>query len=238
MIRDTDRDWQHYGASEPFYGVLTHDKFLRENLTDQSLQEFWQSGREDMGRIWGELVHSFGERSPEIALDFGCGVGRLTRAMAEIARRAVGVDVSPDMIAEGLSHAPPNVELTDKLPDGPFDWINSYIVFQHVPPERGYALLEELLQRAADKCLLSVHFTLFKDARGLSDHGIDAIEFGTVDAGTIRPLIRKDRVHRMMMYDYDLTRIFAMLVAHRFTQVRLSHTDHAGAHGAVILAAR
>jgi SAM-dependent methyltransferase len=238
MSRDTDRDWQHYGAFEPYYGVLTHERFLRENLTDESLEEFWQAGRDDIRRIWGELVHAFGERSPTSALDFGCGVGRLTRAMAEIAEQATGVDVSPEMIAEGLSRAPANVHLTTSLPDGPFDWINSYIVFQHIPPQRGYQILDDLLRRAAQTCLLSVHFTFFKDARGLSDHGIDPILFGTVDDGTIRPLIPKDQGHRMMMYDYDLTRIFAMLVAHRFTQIQLSHTDHGGAHGAIILAAR
>jgi SAM-dependent methyltransferase len=238
MTRDTDRDWQHYGAFEPYYGVLTHERFLRENLTESALQEFWDAGRQDIGRIWAELVQAFGERRVNRALDFGCGVGRLTRAMAEIANRAVGVDVSPEMVAEGLSHAPANVELTTDLPDGPFDWINSYIVFQHIPPERGYGLLDELLQRAAESCLLSVHFTFFKDARGLNDHGIDPIRFGIIEGDSIRPLILKDRERRMMMFDYDLTRLFAMFVNHRFTQIRLSHTDHGGAHGAIILAAR
>ena len=171
MARETDDDWRHYGSFEPYYGVLTHDRFLKANLTEDALEEFWQTGQDDVQRLWAQLTQQFGHRAVQHALDFGCGVGRLTRAMAQIATNAVGVDVSPDMIAEGMIRLPPNVQLTTNLPDGPFDWINSYIVFQHIPPERGYELLEKLLSRAAQSCLISVHFTFFKDARGLSDHG-------------------------------------------------------------------
>ena len=141
-------------------------------------------------------------------------------------------------VAEGRKSAPANVELRNDLPDEQFDWINSYIVFQHILPERGYELLGNLLSRAADHCLLSVHFTFFKDGRGLNDHGIDAMRFGTWDGEVIRPIVRTSRERTMMMYDYDLTRIFAMLVAHGFGDVHLNHTDHAGAHGAWILATR
>lgn len=239
MVRDTDEDWKRYGEFEPYYGVLTHERFLRANLTPESLEEFWNSGRRDIERTWHELSRLFGERQPQLALDFGCGVGRLTRAMAEIAGNAVGIDVSPQMIAEGRSHAPSNVQLVTELTgDEKFDWINSYIVFQHIPPDRGYPLFESLLKRAADTCLLSVHFTFFKDGHALNDHGLDAIRFGTWDGEVIRPILRQEEDLRMMMYDYDLTRLFAMLLHHRFTDVHLSHTDHAGAQGAQLLAAR
>lgn len=237
--RDTDEDWLHYGEFEPYYGVLTHDRFLRANLTPEILAEFWQAGRNDVQWIWGELSRLFGPRSPQRALDFGCGVGRLTRAIAEIAAEAVGVDLSPEMIREGSLNAPQNLKLgTDLGEERGFDWINSYIVFQHIPPERGYIILEDLLERAANSCLLSLQFTFFKDGQALNDHGLDAIRFGTWDGEAIRPLVRADRQHKMMMYDYDLTRIYAMLVAHRFTDVHLSHTDHAGAQGACIFSAR
>jgi SAM-dependent methyltransferase len=237
-MRDTDEDWLHYGTFEPYYGVLTHDRFLRANLTSEALEEFWQAGRDDVRSIWSQLTRLFGERRPELALDFGCGVGRLTRAMSEISARAVGVDISPEMIAEGRAHAPANVELTTELPAGPFDWINSFIVFQHIPPARGYDLFASLLNRAAASAFVSVHLTFFKDARGLNDHGIDEMRFATWDGEVIRPVIRNERDRKMMMYDYDLNRIFGMLIDHRFTDIHLSHTDHAGVHGAIIYAAR
>ena len=48
MARDTDQDWLEYGEFEPYYGVLTHERFLRANLTPDVLEEFWQSGRENV----------------------------------------------------------------------------------------------------------------------------------------------------------------------------------------------
>jgi len=39
------------------------------------------------------------------ALDFGCGPGRVTRALAAWFDESVGVDVSPVMIAEALKGA-------------------------------------------------------------------------------------------------------------------------------------
>lgn len=237
-MRDTDQDWQHYGEFEPYFGVLSHERFLRANLTPEVLEEFWQTGRADISATWKSLIRLFGDRRVRTALDFGCGVGRLTRAIAEIADHAVGVDVSPAMIAEGKVHSLPNIEFTNELPSGPFDWINSHIVFQHIPPERGLCLFETLLDRAAQTALISVHFTFFKDGQALSNHGIDAIRFGTWDGEVIKPIIRNETSRKMMMYDYDLNQIYAMLIARDFTDVHLSHTNHAGAHGAVIYAAR
>lgn len=39
-------------------------------------------------------------RERGVALDFGCGVGRLTRALAAFFDRATGVDISSSMIEE------------------------------------------------------------------------------------------------------------------------------------------
>ncbi len=237
-MRDTDQDWKHYGELEPYYGVLTHERFLRANLTPEVLEEFWQTGRDDISITWNNLVRLFGERPIRSALDFGCGVGRLTRAIGEIADNAVGVDVSPAMIAEGQEHSLPNVEFTTELPSGPFDWINSSIVFQHIPPKRGLVFFKDLLDRADESAFLSIHFTFFKDGRALNSHGIEAIQFGTWDGEVIRPTLMKETEQRMMMYDYDLNKIYAMLIANNFTDVHLTHTDHAGARGAVIYAGR
>ena len=34
-MRDTDNDWQIMGENEPYFGVLSHERFLRRNLTDE-----------------------------------------------------------------------------------------------------------------------------------------------------------------------------------------------------------
>jgi SAM-dependent methyltransferase len=238
VMRDTDEDWVLYGQFEPYYGVLTHDRFLRANITPEARDEFWNSGRVDIARIMGEITRLFGKRDFKNALDFGCGVGRLVHGIADIADRVVGIDVSSPMIEEASLHAPCNAVFMRHLPDDAFDWINSYIVFQHIPPDRGYQILEDLLERAAEQCVLSLHFTLFKDDRALNSQGISRIRFGTTQDGACHPLVRHKLGRFMEMYDYDLTMLFGLLVAHRFNNVYLEHTDHGGAHGATIYAAR
>jgi len=238
-MRDTDRDWQHYGAFEPYYGVLTHERFLRANLTPETLEEFWASGRVTVQHVWSMMERLFGYPRPRSALDFGCGVGRLTHGMCDLADEVIGLDVSTAMVREAERHGRDNARFVTDLPDCRFDWINSFIVFQHIPPSRGYDLLEQLLRGAADTCLLSLHFTFFKDAQCLSDHALSATRFGTWDGQTMRPIlpiIADDAM--MMMYDYDLTKLYAILLHHRFTKIYLDHTDHGGAQGAIILAAR
>ena len=43
-MKNTDHEWEKFGATEPYFGVLTHDQFRRRNLTDQSRAEFFATG--------------------------------------------------------------------------------------------------------------------------------------------------------------------------------------------------
>ena len=74
------------------------------------------------------------------ALDFGCGVGRLTQPLAQHFASCVGVDISPQMIqkAESLNryaHCRYVTNSDTRLPfaDASFSFIYSNIVLLHVP---------------------------------------------------------------------------------------------------------
>jgi SAM-dependent methyltransferase len=78
------------------------------------------------------------------ALDFGCGVGRLTRALGRRFDRAVGVDISEVMVARAsrLNRQVPACEFRLNLaPDlaqletGSFDFVYSSFVLQHLPSQ-------------------------------------------------------------------------------------------------------
>ena len=47
-MKDTDTDWAMLGEGEPFFGVLSAPRFLRANITPETLEEFWETGRADM----------------------------------------------------------------------------------------------------------------------------------------------------------------------------------------------
>jgi SAM-dependent methyltransferase len=118
---------------------------------NQSTASFFASGRREIART---LRRSRSRRLPrrrDAALDFGCGVGRLTQAMAGRFERAVGVDVSATMIETArkldrrercefvLNEAPS----LDRFEDRSFDFVYSNIVLQHMPSELGVVYVGE-----------------------------------------------------------------------------------------------
>ena len=216
MMRDTDADWKVWGAAEPFFGVLSHDRFRRENLTPEALDEFWRTGVDEAVRLEEVLTRFFGPFPKATALDFGCGVGRLTRGMAAFCGEVVGLDVSPGMLAEAVKDAPENTTFVTELRDGQtFDWVNSIIVFQHIPPSRGYRILDDLLQRVNVGGAISLHIT-----------------FATTPTDPDAP------VGSMSMFSYDLSRIVSMLALRGYRLNLMQHTDHGREEGVIIYGRR
>jgi SAM-dependent methyltransferase len=75
-----------------------------------------------------------------VALDFGCGVGRLTQSLARRFQSCVGIDISQEMITRAnalnhYGHCRYVVSTTPQLPfaDESFSFLYSNIVLQHVP---------------------------------------------------------------------------------------------------------
>jgi SAM-dependent methyltransferase len=168
---DTDLDWQRYGKEDPYYAVLSAEKYRREHLDEQTLEEFFKSGRENIDFIL-EVVRTQLDPSyrPVRALDFGCGVGRLVTALSAQAASVVGVDVSPAMLQEARKNCAArglqNVEFVEGDEDlsrveGQFDLITSYIVFQHIPVARGEVLFRKLIDRLQEGGVAAIHFTYY-----------------------------------------------------------------------------
>ena len=233
-MKDTDADWAMLGEGEPFYGVLSDPRFLRANITPAALEEFWQTGRNELNGYRQLIRTHFGDFSDASALDFGCGVGRLTRAMGEMCQQATGLDISPGMLVEARRHAPANVNYVSELGDETFDWLNSIIVFQHIPPQRGYRLLDDLLARVNPGGALSLHVTLFKDETFLT-YLWPSLRRGQWDGDRFVSFnhVQGD-VGGMEMYDYDMSRIIEMTSRHGFHNLIIQHTNHGGCHGVIM----
>ena len=250
--RDTDADWRHIGGTHPFWGVLTSPEFRQEALDEAALDHFYASGRSDISGFVDLIRHHTG-RSPPFgrSLDVGCGTGRLTEAMLERSDTVMGYDISPGMLEEARrrSGLPTYVET---LPEGPFDWINSYIVFQHIPPARGYALLDEALDRLAPGGVTSLHFTV---ARHIEPPEPAPPEAAPVEQ-KIRawPWTRKRRFEvtspaypaqgeeqplgSVSMYDYSLDLLADSFRRHDVQDLGLSFVEHCGHYGYVMVGMR
>ena len=231
--RDTDADWRELGQSQPYWGVLSHPDFRTENITPEGIETFYESGKPYIDEIVGKLEQATGSKPSGRALDFGCGVGRLAEAMTEHAREVVGLDVSPGMLALARARGG-KATYVDRAPDGPFDWINSFIVLQHIPPERGEAILRDLLTRLAPGGAVSLQLTVWRDAR---HQWPQATGWRKLVHGSryLQRWASRLPVGQILMYDYDLSRIVRLLNQAGIEEMKLVSTDHDGHRGVIIL---
>lgn len=236
----TDRDWQELGDRDPFWAVLTNPQFRAERMDSEARATFFASGRHDIAHFH-DLLQRHAGAPPRFqrALDFGCGVGRLLIPLSELAERAAGVDVAASMRALCKQHliefGRDNASIHGAIAEaaaaeGPFDWINSLIVLQHIPPQRGYGLIAELAAALAPGGWLSLHVTSFDMGRPSLPPSWRALA-GRFLQG--RPL-----THLVQMFQYDLDRVLHILWQAGVRDVWLSATDHGGARGHVVCGRR
>lgn len=164
---DSDADWEHLAANDPYWAVITQDRFRKTALTEDARVEFFASGERFVE--WAlTLVNSriATDFAPRRALDFGCGVGRLLLPLSKRCDQVVGVDVSQSMLDEAARQLEAsrrtNVELVvgdDDLSgvSGPFDLITSYIVLQHIQPARGQKIVGRLVDLLGDRGVGVIH---------------------------------------------------------------------------------
>jgi len=159
-VENTDEAWEYYGRTDPYYGVLTNEAFSRENFDAEARAKFFKSGEQYIGLVLDTIrEHLVADFEPKAALDFGCGVGRLSLPFARLCERVVGVDISESMLSEARRNARSagceNIEFVrsdDELSQvsGSFDLVNSFITFQHIPWRRGRLILRQILGHLAD----------------------------------------------------------------------------------------
>lgn len=144
--------WEDAARKDPLWAILS-DPAKRNRAWD--LDEFFETGRREIARLFTDLRALRYSLRPGDALDFGCGVGRLTQALAPSFQRVTGVDVSPTMIrlAERLNRFPDRVRYVVNtrpdlvvLPAMSFDFIYSDIALQHIPPDQSRAYIAEFLR--------------------------------------------------------------------------------------------
>ena len=144
-------DWNALAKRDALWAILT-DGSKADGGWD--VAEFFETGEIELATVMGCL----GEvgclpDAAGAALDFGCGVGRLTQAMARRFAASVGVDISEEMIrrAEALNQYPHCSYLTtvaEQLPfaDESFAFVYSNIVLQHVPRRFAMRYLREFVR--------------------------------------------------------------------------------------------
>jgi 2-polyprenyl-3-methyl-5-hydroxy-6-metoxy-1,4-benzoquinol methylase len=146
------RDWDDLATVDPLWAVLSADE---KRNGGWRLDEFFATGEAEVERILATAEELGRPTRRGQALDFGCGVGRLTRALAEHFAEVMGVDISDSMVeqARRLNADAENAvfEVVDEPPGGPFDLVVSNLVLQHLPNQALARVYIRRLIAAADR---------------------------------------------------------------------------------------
>jgi SAM-dependent methyltransferase len=149
--------WDQLAVSDPLWTILP------ERKGGWDAQEFMATGEREIEGVLDHIASLGIQLNRHRALDFGCGVGRLTQALAKRFDEACGVDISPVMVEQAVRRNQHgnrcrymvNVsEVLVGLEDARFDLVYSSLTLMHIEPAliRGY--LAELLRVLAPDGLL------------------------------------------------------------------------------------
>ena len=141
--------WENLAKLDPYWSVLS-DSDKIDNGWD--LITFYSTGKMQIEKILTLLKENGIKIRANCALDYGCGVGRLSEALAGIFLQVIGVDFSQNMINLAEAH---NVfhNLTYKRVNGrdllefsdkTFDLVISLITLQHTIPKIQYNIIREM----------------------------------------------------------------------------------------------
>jgi SAM-dependent methyltransferase len=128
--------WDQRAREDAFYFVDNRIKY--KDPAEEA--RFWEMGHEDLDRLLGAVDVSL---EPDwLVVEIGCGVGRLTRVIADRAASVKALDVSAEMlaIARNENSSLANVEWIHGdgvslagIGNGVADAAVSHVVFQHIP---------------------------------------------------------------------------------------------------------
>jgi SAM-dependent methyltransferase len=136
-IKNFQKQWNALGTSDPMWAVLT-DPAKKGNRWDRD--EFFASGVRQVEAIGQRLKKLKIDFPSGTAIDFGCGLGRLTQALCPHFEKCIGIDLSESMVQKAreynqfpdkcayLVNAEPDLR---QIPDASADFILSLIALQH-----------------------------------------------------------------------------------------------------------
>lgn len=159
-LRQLRDDWTRLGAEDPLWAVYVAPG-TRGGRWD--VERFFALGRAEVARAWAGLEALGLNPGRGRALDFGCGVGRLSAALAAYVDEVIGVDIAESMLAQARRLDRSRYQAGDQargrcrfvlndatdlgfLDDGSIDVVYSSLVLQHMPARLAGGYLREFVR--------------------------------------------------------------------------------------------
>ena len=151
-VEAVGRDWQRLGSDDPPWAVYVAPG-TRGGGWD--VEELLRTGRTEVDAVLADLAARGLTHGSRSVLDFGCGVGRLSNALARHFDHVIAVDVAPSMLerARALDRSGGRIDFLRNphpdlrgVPDACVDLAYSSLVLQHLPRAAALVYLRELVR--------------------------------------------------------------------------------------------
>jgi len=157
------RDWEEMANVDPLWAILSDPE---KRFRHWDLDDFLRTGETEISNLMESAKHVGLPKQRRYAIDFGCGVGRLTRAMRNYFPECHGVDISASML-EMARKLTPECDFRqagdlNSFSDGSIDLIYSSMVLQHQPDRKHVAgLIADMVRVLAPGGLLVFQMPLY-----------------------------------------------------------------------------
>jgi SAM-dependent methyltransferase len=163
--------WSEQGTYNPWWAVVTHDEFNGMDIPTEKQLKFYTTGVETLEQMLPQLqalgYMSSDKMAKSDALDFGCGLGRMSNALISAGFKKVKcVDQAKSMLdtakdsltklagqgvvakdaANRIEFVQSGPDLLCKVAPGSVDFVHSIITLQHMKPQLQTAYIEQLCE--------------------------------------------------------------------------------------------
>lgn len=159
-LKDLQKNWDRLGAKDALWSALTHSGKRGKKW---NVDEFFATGVKEVKEVFAH-AKALGIKVYLVkALDFGCGVGRVTQALSKYFDEVHGVDIAPSMIEHAKQHNSYPYKCTYHVykeadlklfKDDSFSFIYSNITLQHIIPPYTKRYIKEFTRILAPGGLL------------------------------------------------------------------------------------
>jgi len=150
-LKTLGNNWNKLASANPMSSILVDNSISNKKWSEEV---FFSTGFFEVQDLISTMHHNHIECKKDRALDFGCGIGRLTQALANEFTEVVGVDIAPQMIETAiklskLKNCSFKLNISADLrifESNTFDFIYSNIVLQHIRPTYIFKFIKEMFR--------------------------------------------------------------------------------------------
>lgn len=231
-LSQTKKHWEKFARTDPLWAVLTVPG-TKGNRWD--IEEFFRTGEVSVDAELQGVREFHPALRGGTALDFGCGVGRLSQALARHFQQVTGVDISEGMLELARRHnrhgdrvrymLNTRSDLT-QFADGQFDFVYSLITLQHMEPDYARRYIAEFVRVTAPGGAILFQLPAVRPTRKRRPFTLWPDTLARRGWGAMRRWLALDPV--MEMHALPRAEVEATLVAAGATVLRSYRYDAAG----------